>query len=192
MRKSILILLGCVILSLDTFGQTTVLPASKKGFSYCILSGHIHDEARFSMPLYLHVKVGKKEAISILIQLHQFFAVLHKTRQMDECAFKSFMRPHIYNDDIIVVDSNEMKSLMDYKVDKTFCPIINSMSLSKFIDSFFVKDETDNFIHFRYDVKPTIEEENCIFIKLYENKITSGRDAQSGYILLSPRPYYLD
>ena len=179
-------------------GQNMVMPASRSGFSDCFLEQPVNENSKYSSYLFLPFRLESNSMDTsgplsfMLIRLNELYKIFHKTRGVDECHFKEIVDYYIESEYILTVSRREMDALIPFKKNKSDCSNLSNMNLNEFISAFFERDKfAQNSFHSKSNLHLTRDEKDCIFIKLFENRIVSNTDSK-GYIILRAKPCYVD
>ena len=82
-------------------------------------------------------------------------------------------------------------SLKSFKYDKGQCALIDKMSFDQFINHYFIKDKESGGIHLR-NTNLSANEEQCIYMRLFNERVTSMSGFESADIVIPERPCYFD
>lgn len=204
LAKLTLILLGVFMSSVNVAkGQIKVIPSSKNGFIGCILEDPFDETSWNSMHIYIKVKehnftvdndTVNNPSVNLLIMIHELYKIEHKYHQnMTTCSFGQMLKVCYSDDAPILVTKEEMTELLKYKKEKSSCEHIQQMPLDQFINTYF---ERRTQFPSGICLKPTLnlsrEERDCIYIKLFENRIVNGTGDESPELGIVETPCYMD
>jgi len=178
--------------------QIKVIPCSKNGFIGCILEDPFDETSWNSMYIYIRAKEYSdtidNPTVNLLIMIHELYQIKHRHNvETTTCSFGQMLKVCYSNDRPILVTNEEMAELINYKKEKSGCTHIQQMPLDQFINAYFERDtQFPSMIRLKRSLNLSREEKDCIYIKLFENRILNGTGDESPELSISETPCYMD